>query len=376
MHMLKKSIALVVATFISGSAVHAALLSESRGPAELPPSSYTGKQFVDSRGCVFIRAGSGNAVTWVARVTRNRELICGYQPTFKSGASVAAKPKKKATRTTASSAAKPGQPMETIASTTKPPQVVKPKTKGKTAQIPKTAAPKTVAPAAVTQPTSAAKKTRVVAAPKAQAKTGAPQTVRVAKTSTARVATPRAVPALKVPEPRLPAGYQSVWTDGRLNPERGIRTAHGDATMGLVWSETVPRKLLPENGQDATLSQVHRRLLKSGGTTTGTKTVPKGVASRVAKKKTVRVAAIAPVAKTKGAATGRYIQVAAFGVSNNAHSTAQKFMRLGLPVVLREQTYKGRALNVVFLGPFAGNADLRSGLRAAKSQGFSDAFIK
>jgi hypothetical protein len=308
-------------------------------------------------------------------------LICGYQPTFKSGAAVAQKPRKKITKPTASSAAKPGLPMETIASTPKPAQVIKPKTKRQVAQVPKTTAPKTAAPKTVVKMAApkhktVAKTARVVAVPRAQPKTGAPQTIRGARTTT-RVATASQAPALKVPEPRLPAGYKSVWTDGRLNPERGVRTAHGDATMALIWTETVPRRLVAETGQDGTLSNVHRRLIAQGsGTTTGTKSVPKSVTARVAKQKNVQVAAVTPKAKTQGVTTGRFVQVAAFGVSSNAQTTAQKFARLGLPVVMREQVYKGRVLNVLYLGPFASNTDLRGGLSTAKSQGFSDAFVK
>ena len=38
----------------------------------------------------------------------------------------------------------------------------------------------------------------------------------------------------------LPNGLKPVWTDGRLNPNRGPRTAEGDAAMARVWSNDVP----------------------------------------------------------------------------------------------------------------------------------------
>ncbi|MCX7889832.1 MAG: SPOR domain-containing protein [Rhodobacteraceae bacterium] len=57
-------------------------LDEVSGPAELPPKGYSANQYIDSEGCVFLRAGYAGQVTWVPRVDRNRNVICGRTPTF------------------------------------------------------------------------------------------------------------------------------------------------------------------------------------------------------------------------------------------------------------------------------------------------------
>lgn len=85
----------VIAASIATSAntwVNAQTLRTAGPPAEYPPETFKGNQYVDSRGCIYIRAGVDGYTTWVPRVTRDRKVVCGYKPSLSASERTAAAP--------------------------------------------------------------------------------------------------------------------------------------------------------------------------------------------------------------------------------------------------------------------------------------------
>ena len=75
------------ATCVAALVVCMPLMASGAGvdsvPAETPPpSNFIGMQYVDSKGCAFIRVGFSGLARWVPRVTRQRRQVCGLTPSM------------------------------------------------------------------------------------------------------------------------------------------------------------------------------------------------------------------------------------------------------------------------------------------------------
>ncbi|WP_163535487.1 SPOR domain-containing protein [Frigidibacter albus] len=357
----------------------AVTFDEIDGPAEFPPASFAGAQYVDSSGCVFMRAGYAGQVTWVPRVARDRTVICGQRPTFGAAPSapvIAAAPAPRVAPAPArTTTGRVGRPMETIATTTAPPRITAPAAVRTGGPDPRSYAGARVvmapapvrAPAPVAQPRSVA----IAAAPVGQ--TACPNRSLVAQRfmlADGRYAI-RCVPQSEYPKTyasaaeiaampqgfvqavpvSVPPGYKPAWKDDRLNPMRGVGTPTGEAQMAQVWTDRVPMKAV---------RQPVRVVQATPQVTVSSRSVP---------------AAQVRAAPVQAAAGGRYVQVGTFGEPANAAATAAKLRATGLPVATSKIQKSGRALQIVMLGPLA-PADVAGALSAARQAGFADAYVR
>src|SRR6056297_2819981 len=278
-------------------------------PAEFPPGSYDGRQYVDSEGCVFVRAGVAGNVSWVPRMTRDREPLCGFQPslTARAAPQAAPAPRQQAAPAARQQVAAPGQQGVAVAATPRTtPQAQNPRptaTPARTIRRAPAPAETTAAPAPrpqqVATPAPAvapqARRARVITPPDpsrsacanatgvsaaymvqhngSPVRCGPQRTAhvtyvtggngrfaasRVVGPAVGSVATPDSVPPGTRVAPRtvyesqqrsragvyVPQGMKPVWEDDRLNPQRAHQTFEGKARMEVMWTNTVPRRLI------------------------------------------------------------------------------------------------------------------------------------
>jgi hypothetical protein len=481
------SVSVLAATCVFAfNSLNAQTLARDNGPAEIPPSSFTASQYVDSKGCVYIRAGVDGNVNWVPRVSRTRKVVCGQTPSLGGSRTAAAAPAParapvqieaapapvavapkspapvRATRNTVASVLAP-RPVRTVASKPVVKQRIAPTMQATRTPRPSTfrqdppriqAAPlqapqrrvqaqprivrvaptvQAVQPRRVitnTQRTSVGSQTCRGASALSQQYIGRAgnavrcgpqqgafvtragdvkggtfrgangQILNTASVSPNAIVVPRHVyeqqQAAKLAT-GTPKGYKNAWQDDRLNQRRAHQTLGGKGQMDLVWTQTVPRRLIVRSsGRDVTRSFPGLRYpytsaaQQNADWSRGVQVVStKGQAPRrVQKQRVAQQRAVQPrkqvcvstrtsAPRKPAAVVGKsYVQVGTFGVAANAQNTAARIQRMGLPVRIGKFTRGGKEMRIVLAGPFPSSAHVNGALRAVHNAGFRDAFAR
>ena len=391
--------AAVVAAVFGATLVGAQSVGQIGGPANMPPATFKGQQWVDSRGCVFLKAGYGGQTNWVPRVGRDRKALCGYPPTGSTRSAIeVATPEDMAEPTAPVAVAKPAATtLASVAPVIPVAPMVKPQAALPVAKVrskPYVAAPKTAprqpAPYVAAAPQAGYETVASVGSARGQigCYTSAPvaERVRTRNGGTAVVCTrgdgtltgwrppvyPREAgvgaaltdPVLTAQRdaiPKPPKGYELAWDDDRLNPNRGKGTAEGWAQQDQVWTRDVPAKLVA----DEPVTKRKKKVVyvqAAPKVTVSTKGQP--VAPQVQKK------------TMKAAKGGAYIQIGTFGVVSNAEGAAARLKGLGLPVARAKITSGGQSMQIVMAGPFGSASEAQGALATARQAGFGDAFIR
>jgi hypothetical protein len=413
-------------------------LADLKGPAELPPASYQGQQYVDSRGCVFLRAGYGGQVTWVPRVTKDRKQLCGYP---KSGGTVEVAAET-APAVAPEIAEAPAMPAP--APVTKTPEVTRPATPteraatAEVAGVPATPGGNGAYKLACPAETPVAERFEIrgggskvmctrgdgsldganfpvlVSGSFAGKAVGydawvlagqvAPAGKAGAKAGPAgdapRVTVEAAAPSAKYPPVTPPPGYKLAWKDDRLNPNRGKQTVAGVQDQDEIWTRTTPMVLREDWGKPkAPLTIVLRRADGSEASYDGVVVSTKGNGQRVvqlADGKGTTVLLPAQVTKSTKSAPKAVIVAEPKTAANPAKPAAGPAQKLyvqvgsfgqpanadkaaarlkGLGLKVARGKAKGGALQVVYAGPFASAAEAKAALAAARGAGFRDAVM-
>lgn len=406
------AVSLILASGLA-TGVSAQLSSKTAQPAEFPPASYQGRQYVDSRGCIFIRAGVDGNVTWIPRVNRARQQLCGAEPSNIAG-STRQQPQTQdprpdiitltpdEDRVDEAAPVRLTTPTPARTRSTVPPPAVKPERR---AEVPTPDARATsLAPA---RPIRAAAPQPVAAAPAPAAPVVAPAPRRPLRnagdpldqiTPNTRILPVhvylmrRQSEGLQVPEgyrpawdddrlnirrveqtirptvinqlPAVPEGYELAdRADNRMNIQRGQRSPQGDAQMAQVWSDTLPRRLL-EQPLDKTPFVLRDAKARYGYVEPRRGT---GVATRLSSR-------AAPDATLPEAVPSkpRYVRAVTLASEEEARRIARELSAAtGLQMRLGTLTRNGQTLKVVLAGPFTVGAD--RALQRIRSAGFSGA---
>ncbi|PQV59324.1 sporulation related protein [Defluviimonas denitrificans] len=284
----------------------------NQGPRELPPADFGGNQYVDSAGCVFLRAGLGGQTSWVPRLGRDRTPVCGYEPsvTAAAAAPVAADPAPDPVAAPVEAAPAPA------------------------------AAPATVKPARAKPVRKTARKAK-----------RAPDS-----TTTALVRQSTVAKANTYCADRIDTAQRYLLSDGRRVTQcddsatgAAVPYLNGLGVPGLTVTDRAP-----------TAAEIRRAETANQG----------GYRVTYAKGNLTEAGRAAMATEPAGATGGAFVQIGAFGDPANAERAIATLNGLGLPVSVGV----GGRLKVILAGPFASAAEVRDAVTLLRRNGYPDAY--
>ncbi len=299
-----------------------------KGPKELPPAGFAGNQYVDSEGCVFLRAGLGGKTTWVPRVGRDRNPVCGYEPTFPPGMLDAA--------TAVAGGAQEGSATEPAA---------------------------TPAAAPSPEPATAPSPEPAAANPAAKIITGKRLARQSAPATIALVRQKQVEKAATYCADRIDSAQRYLLSDGR----RVTQCAETAAASGVDYLNALGIPGLEVSARAPTAREIRRAEKADQGPYVVTHAIGRLTAEG-------KAAMTAPGPRSEPAAGGRagpLIQIGAFAEPANADRAKAVLRGLGLPVA----TASAGRLKVILAGPFASATDMSNALTLVRARGYRDAFL-
>lgn len=357
------------AAVVLAVSVVAAQAQVGRTPAEAPPASYSQSQYVDSNGCVFVRAGFNGTTTWVPRYGDDRQPMCGFAPSGQSGAAAVAQaaPVMPAPVTVRAPAA--------TAVATAPRRVAAPVQTVSSSRSPYSVAPEYSRPAVRAQ--APARVYQAQSAPLDRRWSFADRTGPSPCTNYSPHSQMYAVPSPARPDLPLRCGPQAMHpadalreqspNGGRWEPWNGASPYPApNNNVYMVPGPYAPRWPEPYlNGAShqqpaaPAPSSAPRATVSTMGTTAG-------------------VTAHQPEVAANGGrmSNGQYVQIGTYRERSNVRAAVSRLQSLGMPVATGNTSNGGRPLQVVLAGPFNSQADLNAALGRARSMGYTDAFIR
>lgn len=375
----------VVAAALMSACLALPVAAQARGPAEQPPADFGGRQFVDSRGCLYLRAGIGDRTMWVPRIGNDRRPMCDQAPTFGT---------------------RPAPPPVRDVAAPAPAPAPAPRAEPRVGTIPvPAAAPRPPRPVATPTPVAAEAAAPGEAAIAAALQNfcrnrtgrfnvrvaGQPRQIecrRPASASAAQVAAPSPAPA---PAARAPSAPAPDMQDLLQRYCIGLPSGPFTVTVG---GQAVRLQCSGSEGRTGALAP---RVAAPSGTAVAAATAPvmvprgfrpvwddgrlnpnRGLPAPAAPDIAATRASVAPVAVPHtpgGAVSGRYVQVGAFGVPENAARAVARVQAAGLPVSTQVVTRQGRPLRMVMAGPLDPGGAARA-LGILRAAGYADAYLR